>query len=662
MLSPVVPLLRGRQNEHRPADDAGRIAAVGRHAVFQVGTQIDDPVIGADLARGGSPRNHQRIAVGAHLRGQKSALAADHGGFQIAIRLCEPLAPGQQAEHLEQDGRSVPHARHQRPPFARTVPDPDAHGVVGRRPDGPCVAVAVARPGLPADLLRRGEILPLALLLGARDAADRLEHQPQRTPREGNVAGRNGLGRRRVVVRPADRLLPAEFGRHQHIGGREVPQRDLRAAQDQRQPVMVGAAVDRAETQPPHQRQKILPAVFVEHPHRRDVERTLDHPVGGNRAVERAVVVLRREIPVIGRHVGEKHRRKRRAVVEHPGVEDRFEHAAAAAPRGDDVDAGSRTPVPGVVDVAGIGQRLPAPHVHHHDGQVVDPVAPVLRVVTPRQGVHPPLKVGVERRAQRPRAHLAQQVHRLHRHRFGSFGQRFQLGQGARQGVDVPAAPDAVEQPVALLAQPFAVALHVDQRRRVGQHGEQGAFGPRKVPRAAAEIVPRSALQPHDIAAEGRMGGIQGQGLLLTAPHFEPQRQHRFDELFAKGPGLPAAAQTDGLHRERAGAALDPPRREVLPHGARQRQRIDSEMTVETLVLVGRDCGAELPGHAVRRKEPPLPVGGDLRRKKPPVAAPHRRGERLVEERPRQGEEKARGEQQGKPDREEADSFFRHHF
>ena len=60
----------------------------------------------------------------------------------------------------------------------RTVPDPDAHGVVGRRPDGPCVAVAVARPGLPADLLRRGKILPLALLLGARDAADRLEHQP----------------------------------------------------------------------------------------------------------------------------------------------------------------------------------------------------------------------------------------------------------------------------------------------------------------------------------------------------------------------------------------------------------------------------------------------------------------------------------------------------
>ena len=158
------------------------------------------------------------------------------------------------------------------------------------------------------------------------------------------------------------------------------------------------------------------------------------------------------------------------------------------------------------------------------------------------------------------------------------------------------------------------------------------------------------------------MGSIQSQDFILAAAHFEPQRQHSFDELFTQGPGLSAAAQADGLHRERARAALDPPRREILPHGTHQGQRVDPEMAVETLVLVGRDGGAELFGHAVRRKETPLPGGGDLRREQLPVAAPYRRGERLVEERPRQGEEKNRGGQQGKPDREEADSFFRHYF
>ena len=314
MLSPVVPLLRGRQNEHRPADDAGRIAAVGRHAVFQVGTQIDDPVIGADLARGGSPRNHQRIAVGAHLRGQKSALTADHGGFQIAVRLCEPLAPGQQAEHLEQDGRSVPHARHQRPPFARTVPDPDAHGVVGRRPDGPCVAVAVARPGLPADLLRRGKILPLALLLRTGHMAYRIEHKPYRTPRQRNVVRADRLYGLRIAVRDADRPA-AELGSQHRIDRRQVPERDLGAAQNQRKPVMVGAPVNRPESQIPHQRQKILAPVFVEHLHRRNVQRTFDHPVGRHRAAEVVVEVLGRKVLVISRNIRKQHRGQGRPVV-----------------------------------------------------------------------------------------------------------------------------------------------------------------------------------------------------------------------------------------------------------------------------------------------------------------------------------------------------------
>lgn len=68
------------------------------------------------------------------MRSQVAALSADHGGFQVADGLREPLPFGQQAEDLEQDRRGIPHARHQRASLARAVPDPDPDGIVGVMP------------------------------------------------------------------------------------------------------------------------------------------------------------------------------------------------------------------------------------------------------------------------------------------------------------------------------------------------------------------------------------------------------------------------------------------------------------------------------------------------------------------------------------------------
>ena len=176
----------------------------------------------------------------------------------------------------------------------------------------------------------------------------------------------------------------------------------------------------------------------------------------------------------------------------------------------------------------------------------------------------------------------------------------------------------------------------MDERGRVRQYGEHGALAPREAAGAAAEIVPCGALQSDHIAAEGGVGGVQGEYLLLAAFEFQPGRQHRLDDLFPEGPRFPAAAQADRLHRKRAGAAGHPSRSEVLPHGAAERQRIDPEMAVETFVLVSSNSDTEFVRHAVRREKAPLSVGSDLGRHQTAVAAPDGRGERLVEKRPGQ--------------------------
>ena len=129
------------------------------------------------------------------------------------------------------------------------------------------------------------------------------------------------------------------------------------------------------------------------------------------------------EVPVIGRHVGEKHRGQCRPVVQHRSVEQGLEHAAAAARGGNHIDARTLGAVGGVVHVPYVGEHFAAFHVHDDDGHVVDLITPVTLVVAPGKVVDSALQVVVERRAERPLAHFAQQVHRLHRHRFGGVGQ-----------------------------------------------------------------------------------------------------------------------------------------------------------------------------------------------------------------------------------------------
>ena len=175
--------------------------------------------------------------------------AADHF-LQFVGRPLEPACRRQQAEQVEEHGRRVAHTRKQRPPFAVAVAYPYGHHVVGRRPHGPRIAVAVARSCLPGYGTARMEGMPVALFLRTAHLGQHVEGTPDGSPRK-----------RRETV------FAIQLPCHRRISRRQVAELDLRAAQDEREPVGVGAARDGRETGALQQVDEFLYSVFVEHPH-----------------------------------------------------------------------------------------------------------------------------------------------------------------------------------------------------------------------------------------------------------------------------------------------------------------------------------------------------------------------------------------------------------
>ena len=161
----------------------------------------------------------------------------------------------------------------------------------------------------------------------------------------------------------------------------------------------------------------------------------------------------------------------------------------------------------------------------------------------------------------------------------------------------------------------------MDEGRGVGQHGQGGAFRPGKVVGAASVIAPGRGLKPHDVAAERRVAGIQGEDLVFAAIGVQPQGQRHFNQFFGDGTRLVAAAQADDLHGERAGTAADFAALDVEAQGADDGQRVDARMVPEALVLERDDGLGEFFGNRIGSGEAPLAVGCDAGAQQLPVAA-----------------------------------------
>ena len=228
----------------------------------------------------GGARRFDFLCVLAMRPGAIAAFRADLDFHEFCRRLDKPALRFKHAEHFKQNRRGGLDAGQIRAAFAVGVPDPDADRILRRHAERPGVAVAVTRAGFPRNPRRRFKRFPADFHAGARDFLHGLERQPTSRrvkripPRRWSAFGVRKICRRekcrfsghagcRIVQRP----------RHARVHAGQLPQRAFRAAENQRQAVLMRRASQRRHAKLFQQHGKPVNAVRAEQAHRRNVER-----------------------------------------------------------------------------------------------------------------------------------------------------------------------------------------------------------------------------------------------------------------------------------------------------------------------------------------------------------------------------------------------------
>ena len=266
---------------------------------------------------------------------------------------------------------------------------------------------------------------------------------------------------------------------------------------------------------------------------------------------------------------------------------------------------------------------------------------------TCERGAHPGARVPrAEAQGAPLGAHARHEVGSEHRQRLGRGRQRLALREIGRERVDRAPLAEPVEQAIALREQELAVAARVHERRRVRQHGQRRGLGPRQLRGVAPEVAPGGGVEAHGVAAEGRVGGVEAEHLLLREREREAQREDGLHGLLGERAGPSLAGQAHHLHGERAAAAHDAAAAEVRDRRAAERERVDSRVPVEAAVLEAGDRGRELRRHRGCDAEAPLAVRRDRGAEQLAVAIEHDRRQRVVERHDR--DEEPEREQHGR--------------
>ena len=147
------------------------------------------------------------------------------------------------------------------------------------------------------------------------------------------------------------------------------------------------------------------------------------------------------------------------------------------------------------------------------------------------------------------------------------------------------------------------------------------------------EVAPRRGFEPDDVAAEGGMAGVERQDLVFVVAELEAERQCHLDELLKYRALTMAARETHDLHRQRAGAAHDLAVDNGEVQRTAKRQRVDSRVALEPLVLERHDRGLELLGDMPHRRKAPLFVVRDVSAEERSVPRQEHRRHRHVEQR-----------------------------
>ena len=154
------------------------------------------------------------------------------------------------------------------------------------------------------------------------------------------------------------------------------------------------------------------------------------------------------------------------------------------------------------------------------------------------------------------------------------------------------------------------------RRRRADDAGNERGLAERELRRRLAEHLPRHRLDAVDAAAQVHAVQIELQDLALGQEDLEHPREHGFLRFASVGPDVGQVQRARELLRDRA-AALRAVRAEVVEGRAAQRDRIDSRMQVEAMILdrdhrvleVGRDLIERHVAPLLVQPEP-RPAGG----------------------------------------------------
>ncbi len=209
------------------------------------------------------------------------------------------------------------------------------------------------------------------------------------------------------------------------------------------------------------------------------------------------------------------------------------------------------------------------------------------------------------------------------------------------------------QQAVAFGPQPVPAFRRGQQPGVVRQDGQECGLGPAQPLRGPPEVEPGGRVEPDDVAAEGGVGGEQGQDGPLRTARLEPQGQHGLGEFLEIGPRPVLAGQPHDLHGQGAGPALDPSRPEVLAHGPDERQRVDAGVGEEALVLEPDQDFGEALRDPFARREAPLAVGRRPGPEQLAARAEERRRDGVVEADDRYGEPEQPARQQQSARRDE---------
>ena len=342
----------------------------------------------------GTNRNNVRRVAEAPL---EAARLAAHFGFdeRAVAGHIEPCRGGQQVEEVEEDRAGGTCPDDPRPPLARGIAHPHAHGVARRNSHGPRVAETVARARLPCHGLHGGDRAPVDVLRPIH-LLDGLKREPD-AARSEDVGGSGATLLLIGSQGKGDARLSLEATRHVDVGRGDVPQGGFGATEDERKAVVRGRSAEGGESSAFQEVVELGDAIAAEQHDGGHVERAGDDLCGGHGPLELQTEVLRRKAIHVDRNVGQEGAGKDVAILHGGTVEQGFEDAARAAWRTDDVDL---TAWLSLVEagIATVGQHAGGTNVDDDRGHVSDVLLRKLRVPPCQYGFDLRLHALIDRR------------------------------------------------------------------------------------------------------------------------------------------------------------------------------------------------------------------------------------------------------------------------